>query len=118
MIVVLAAVAFSAVGAAAATDCRDPQDQTSMNICADQDRAAADRALNAAYAALLARTDKANVPKLRAAERAWVAYRDAECGFETAGSVGGTIHPLEYSGCVEVLTKAQTARLQQVLTAP
>ena len=104
--------------AAAGEDCRNPMDQTTMNICADQASRAADQVLNQTYGQVLARTDGADVPKLRAAERAWIGYRDAQCTFETAGSVGGTIHPLEYAQCVEALTKAQTARLRSAFHSP
>ncbi len=75
-----------------AQDCAKATTQAAMNICAVQSRAAADDALNAAYGALVKEPAMAGrLDKLRAAERSWVAYRDAECAFEGVG-IRGRIH--------------------------
>ncbi len=114
------AVLFAAVLLAApavAQDCKQATTQSEMNICAGQDYQKADKALNAAYANLLgALSEPGFKAKLRAAQRSWISYRDAECTFETAASEGGTIHPLEYSGCLTRLTKDRTKAVE-ALTA-
>ena len=86
--------------------------QLDMNLCAAQNRAAADEALNAAYGALVKEPSMAErLDKLRAAERSWVAFRDAECAFEGSAYEGGSMQPMVIEGCAEALTKRRTAEL-------
>jgi len=112
---------FLAAPAAAAggwdkVDCKNPQDQSSMNYCADQDYRAADKKLNAVYQKVMAALDDDGYKtKLKAAERAWMTFRDTECTFETAENEGGSIHPLVYSGCETRLTDERTKALQSYL---
>ena len=81
-------------------------DQQEMNRCAAADYQKADAELTKVYGKL----DK--TPELRAAERAWIAYRDAECAFETASNRGGSIEPMIYSGCMMTMTKQRIAVLK------
>jgi len=102
---------------AADIDCRNAMDQNTMNMCADKDYQAADKKLNELYAKLMTALDDAGYKaKLKAAEKAWIQYRDAECTFETAENEGGSIHPLVYSGCLTRLTDAHAKELQNYLT--
>ena len=48
---------------------------------------------------------------LQTAQRAWIAFRDAECTYSTADSEGGSIHPMEVSQCLTELTEARTKQL-------
>ncbi len=91
------------------------QTQTEMNVGADRGLRAADAGLNLVYRALVAKARPAGKAKLRAAQRSWLAYRDAQCAFETIGTAGGSIHPMVLSGCLEKLTRDQTARLNAQL---
>ena len=94
---------------AMAQDCNNAMSQSEMNICADRDYQKADKALNAAYADLLAVLSEPGFKsKLRAAQRSWIAFRDNECVFETADNEGGSIHPMVYSGCLTRLTKERS----------
>lgn len=104
-------------GPAAAQDCTAPQTQTDMNICAAKDFEAADKALNATYRKLRKRI-KHNADYTGAlikAQRAWIAYRDANCAFQSIGSVGGTIHPLLVAECQAGMTETRTKELQSLL---
>ena len=118
---VVAAACFAAAspaGAApafAAVDCRHAEDQAAMNVCAFQSFKAADAKLNAAYHALFAKVSPAGRTRLQAAQRAWLAYRDSQCAFETAGTADGSVHPMIVAGCMESLTQAQSARLNAQL---
>ena len=113
-LVLLAASATA--GDADDIDCSKAMNQNDMNICADKDYQASDKKLNAVYAKVMAALGDENYKtKLKAAERAWVAYRDTECAFETAENEGGSIHPLVYSGCLTKLTNARTKDLQAYL---
>lgn len=97
------------------TDCADPVDQTAMTVCANQDRQAADAELSAAYQALTAKVTLEGREKLEAARQAWIAYRDAQCDFDTFGARDGTIYPMVRSICVASLTRAQIQRLNEQL---
>ena len=49
---------------------------------------------------------------LREAERAWVAFRDADCRLESFEARGGTMQPMLYDGCRANRTRARTAELR------
>lgn len=57
-------------------------------------------------------------PALQQAQQAWLRFRDAECTFETADSVGGSIHPMLLYGCKRDLTVERTRQLERQLNCP
>jgi uncharacterized protein YecT (DUF1311 family) len=99
---------------ALAQEC-DPSDdsQIGMSICAGADYVAADAELNKTYSELMERlSDDAEGRKLlQATQRAWIAFRDAECEFSTNDSRDGSIHPMLVSNCLESLTIDRTKQL-------
>ena len=119
---VRAAVLAGAVGVAAmpvarASDCGTEATQSGANECAGQEFKAADAALNATYGQIVARlageTDARQL--LTKAQRAWVAFRDAECKFSASGAQDGSIQPMIASACQTGLTKARTEALRRYL---
>ena len=71
-----------------AVDCDNASDQATMNQCAAQQNAAADKELNALYQQITTRL-KGNPDSkklLLGAQRAWIAFRDGECKFSASGS--------------------------------
>jgi uncharacterized protein YecT (DUF1311 family) len=103
---------------ATAARCERPDTQAEMNACAARDFNAADRALNQEYARLVASIhDTGRRDRLRAAERAWIAYRDAQCAFEASAMEGGTAAPLLFSGCAAQLTRERTKELRDAREA-
>lgn len=56
--------------------------------------------------------DSVAVARLRAAQRAWVAFRDAECVLVGALN-GGSASVMASSGCFRQLTEARTRQLQE-----
>ena len=84
-------------------------DQQEMNHCAAAEYQKADAELTKIYGKL----DK--TPELRAAERAWIAYRDAECAFESASNRGGSLEPMIQTGCMTTMTKQRIAILKAAL---
>ena len=72
-------------------DCTAPVTQTDMNICAFQDYQRADAKLNAAYKKRVASLEKAQLERLRTAQRAWIAFRDAQCRYEAGVYEGGSM---------------------------
>ncbi|MCC6926501.1 MAG: DUF1311 domain-containing protein [Novosphingobium sp.] len=96
-----------------------------MNVCSFQDYQAADKALNAAWKAAQqfaqqadrdsppARKADSAVAQLLAAQRAWIAYRDAHCLALADQYRGGSIRPLIKNTCMTDLTKTRTAQLRE-----
>lgn len=78
---------------------------------------AADKALNAAYAAARTRLDDAGKAALRDEQRAWIKTRDATCSeakiaADTKGDVtGGTAMAVEVAGCKTKLTEERAKQL-------
>jgi uncharacterized protein YecT (DUF1311 family) len=93
---------------------RSDESQTGMNICAAADYKAADAKLNKAYGEMMKRlSDDAEGRKLlQAAQRAWIAFRDAQCAFSAKDSKGGSIYPMLISECLAELTTARTEQLK------
>ncbi|HEV7608647.1 MAG TPA: lysozyme inhibitor LprI family protein [Steroidobacteraceae bacterium] len=97
--------------------------QIEQNICAYEDFMAADRALNQTYQALLRKegADAHYVAKLRLAQKAWIAFRDAEleatfaCAEEGARACWGSIYPLAYNVFKTRLTDERRMRLAEIL---
>ena len=115
-------------GSANEPDCRDPQTQTEMNICAGIDYRAADRELNDVYGRvrqIVREQDDALPANLRGIEktliegqRGWIAYRDGHCGVVGAEARGGTMESLLVSSCMADLTRKRTTELQSLLQRP
>jgi uncharacterized protein YecT (DUF1311 family) len=111
----LAPVMFTSM--AFAVDCDNATDQATMNQCAAQQNAAADKELNALYQQITTRLKAEPERKklLVGAQRAWVAFRDAECKFSASGVEGGSVYPLIYSSCTTDLTKARVQTFRNYL---
>ncbi|WP_321783647.1 lysozyme inhibitor LprI family protein [Paraburkholderia sp. J94] len=103
-----------------ALDCNAPSggigpDAAQSNLqCAEQERTAADHALNGTYKKLLAnlkndpREQRFSRTQIVAAQRAWAAFRDAECEFRTSlsGSAPQWV-PVYRTQCLTELTTAR-----------
>ncbi|WP_322092205.1 lysozyme inhibitor LprI family protein [Paraburkholderia bannensis] len=85
--------------------------QLAMDECVGRAMKADDAKLNETYTALLAKVSKDGANQLRKAQRAWVAWRDAQCEFNTMGTTGGSINSSMYGLCIDELTQEQTRRL-------
>jgi uncharacterized protein YecT (DUF1311 family) len=96
--------------------CEAPDTQMAMNQCADAEVVLADGALQAAYDSLRERLGPAERKRLRTAQRAWIAYRDGWCSFQTMGVERGSAHPDVLGSCQVRLIREQTARIVHQLT--
>ncbi|RQR58250.1 DUF1311 domain-containing protein [Burkholderia sp. Bp9126] len=107
-----------AANAHAQANCTNAPDQAAMSACADRAYKKSDAELNRAYQAVTTRVrdNRPLADKLVSAQRAWVAYRDAECGFSSAGAEGGSAYPMVVSTCLDDLTKARVESLQGYLS--
>lgn len=104
----------------AACSARRP-DHSGASDCTMRANAAADRTLNALYQAALeavrhpgpdhAPYDPEMPKRLIAAGRAWVAFRDAECAYQSTVARGGTGEGYAYAACLYAETKARVQAL-------
>lgn len=107
---------LAAAGPLRAADCDKAQTQVDLNSCAEGGFRTADAALNTVYGQLLKEPAMtARLDRLKAAERAWVGYRDAECAFEGSEYEGGSMQPMVIAGCAQGLTEHRTAELKKAL---
>lgn len=98
-------------GAAAAqdVDCARAVAQQDMNWCAAEEYRAADKVLNDEWRLTIGWAREVGLEEdLRAAQRAWIAYRDAACAVEAAVWEGGSMAPLIHATCMTRLTRART----------
>lgn len=92
--------------------CDNAMTQADMNACSMQQYQAADGALNAAWAdARAVAKQRDTFDSLLAAQRAWIAFRDAQCKAVAAPYAGGSILPLIHNRCMTELTETRTAQL-------
>ena len=95
--------------------------QSEMNRCADLDARTADADLNHVYQALLAKLkgDDNATKKLRAAQRAWLVFRDAHLQelypADDKQAEYGSMFPMCYSQAATAITKERTAQLRKML---
>jgi uncharacterized protein YecT (DUF1311 family) len=68
-----------------------------------------DKKLNTAYAAVLKAAQPKQREQLRAAQRLWVQYRDANCLYGRLGE--GTIAAIEAADCMYRMTTARAEEL-------
>jgi uncharacterized protein YecT (DUF1311 family) len=128
-LVTAALLLLASAGIAHATDCKNPQSNYDMKVCAAEDLKKADADLNVAYTKALAEARKwyqstktipvyANMPDneavLRDAQRAWVTFRDANCKYQYQIYYGGSHAPLAHTLCMADMTKARTKELRQL----
>jgi uncharacterized protein YecT (DUF1311 family) len=107
------------LAAATAAPCAAAQTQLALDACWAARATHADSELNATAARADAEIRKlgADSNSLAAVQTAWVAARDATCGFETSLYEGGSIAPMIASECADRMTRARNARLQAMLDA-
>jgi uncharacterized protein YecT (DUF1311 family) len=114
-----AALTILSLQTASADECLDKaKTQADINACADKSYKAADAELNKLYKEITQRLDSDADAKKRfvAAQRNWVAFRDAECSFATSRSEGGSVYPMVYAGCLGGLTTKRVADFKQYLS--
>jgi uncharacterized protein YecT (DUF1311 family) len=105
-------------------DCDSPMTQADMNFCAASDYETADEELNTEYQSVrkvLAERDSSAdedgegaVKALLAAQRAWIAYRDANCEAVGFQARGGTMEPLLVSSCLADMSRKRTEELRSL----
>jgi uncharacterized protein YecT (DUF1311 family) len=95
-------------------NCDNAVSQLEMNRCAEQDASDADKQLNEVYQSTMKKLNAQQQNELKAAQRAWLAYRDADCEAESALYSGGSMAPMIKLACVANLTRERTKEIQRV----
>ncbi|CCF20265.1 conserved exported protein of unknown function [Pseudorhizobium banfieldiae] len=126
-LVILSAMLMAAFPATAQddpeVDCENPVTQMEMTYCAEQDFAEADEQLNAQYKVTRQAMKDwdgdamdglgSAADALLASQRAWLAFRDAQCAFYGYQARGGTVEPMLIYGCQAELTRQRTQQLKE-----
>jgi len=93
--------------------CGDQLSTPAVVECVQAKTNAADQRLNAAYKALQARVDAAQRQPLLSAQRLWVQYRDANCGFY--GAQDGSIRQVQAAECIRSMTEDRARKLEKAM---
>lgn len=83
--------------------------QGDLTGCAGKDALSADEKLNKSFQAVMCHLGPEEKAQLRAAERAWIAFRDADCAFWGGG--GGSIAPMNALQCRTALSLERAKEL-------
>lgn len=88
------------------------REKTTVDIvdCVKAATQAWDRRLNTAYQGLMQRSDPAQKDPLKAAQRLWIQYRDANCRFYASGE--GSIRQIEATECLRAMTQHRACELE------
>lgn len=123
--VLAVALLGSAITVASAQDRRRDRGHDEFGPATVQELAAADRRLNQVYQRRIAdaRADDRNDRRgrnwysqeaaLRSSERAWIAFRDAECRYLTQQDAGSRMHGALVRGCLVEQTQERTEELRE-----
>ncbi len=113
----------SPVRADDAINCNDPPDQSSMTRCAGIDYDKADKELNALWPSIKASAEDSDkgasaaeggyVKALMASQKAWLAFRDAECTWQGFQAHGGSMEPMLVNGCLAAVTRERIKQLKE-----
>lgn len=96
--------------------CPNGRTQLDMNDCAGEELARADSLLNERYQQVLRTLEQHRVEPLRAAQRAWIRFRDAECEFQASEVAGGSMEPMVQTLCVARISRKRAEELERMLS--
>ncbi len=85
-----------------------------MNLCAKQQSEKADKDINRRYRLIMQKLGEKEKALLKTAQRAWIAYRDANCKADFSLYEGGSIAPLIQFSCLEKMTTERIAELNRI----
>ena len=101
-----------------APDCSAPITQADMNRCAYEDFLAANGEQAAVLKGLAQGPAAPDRQRLRAAQKAWIAWRTSQCEFESGGSSGGSARELARWSCTAKITRERTVALDKLAHCP
>jgi uncharacterized protein YecT (DUF1311 family) len=97
-------------------DCMDRSGGVTMAMmdCIGAETQLQDDRLNRAYKALIVQLTAKRKAQLQQAQRAWITFRDANCGFYFDAE-GGTLARVVANDCVMTMTAARAKELENLL---
>ena len=95
--------------------CPDARTQQDLNLCASRAFQKADAELNKLYQQLMKDAGAGEKARLRAAQVAWLKFRDAHCEYEAFGNTGGSIYPMVHSFCLAEVTEERAKQFRDTL---
>jgi len=96
-------------------DCKDAVSTAEMRTCANELYEAADAELNRVYRQLASQLSDKRREKLKAAQQAWIAFRDKNATFVASVVEGGTMYPILEVTELTSMTKQRTEQLMAYL---
>ena len=111
VVIILTTLATSAQDQKKSDPCAEAQTQGEMNVCWGNQYKAADAKLNEVYRRFMTKLDDADKAQLKAAQAAWLKYRDTNCEFVGDQYKGGTMRPMIAAICLTDVTTNRTTEL-------
>jgi uncharacterized protein YecT (DUF1311 family) len=111
-------MALTGPAVAAVPDCSNPRTQVDLNACAYEDFLAANAAQATAQRDYDARLASADRKRWRAAQKAWIAWRTAQCQFESGAVAGGSAQEMVRWQCTARLTRERTSAIERPAVCP
>ncbi|MBV8897142.1 MAG: DUF1311 domain-containing protein [Acidobacteriaceae bacterium] len=107
-------VGFVANCLAAQGDCQNASTTAAMRACENARYEGANHKLEAAYSQLLTTLNPSRKEKLRAAESAWIQFREKNADFLASEAEGGTLAPLLRVGALADMTEERLKELTRL----
>jgi uncharacterized protein YecT (DUF1311 family) len=98
-------------------DCKEAVSTAEMRTCANERYQAADGELNRVYRQLASQLSDQRRAKLKAAQKAWIAFRDKNAAFVASVVEDGTMYPIVEVMELTATTKQRTEQLRAELKA-
>ena len=95
--------------------CANAMTQLEMNQCASDEYKKADAELNKVYQQAMLKLEPEHKEKLKAAQTAWIKFRDTHCECETFFVKNGSIEPMYRLECLKQITKNRTIQLRKLM---
>ena len=95
------------------SSCPNAMTTSDMVQCFSKAKDSSNVALAAIYDELLKKLEGDDAERLKAVQRFWTQYRDANCSAERELYEGGTAAPVAYLACLDSMTKARTEELRK-----
>lgn len=99
-----------------ADSCDSATSQAALNECAGNDYKKQDDLLNQTYKEAMKLATETQKTQLKAAQNAWIAFRDADCAFLTSGADGASVAPMVHAQCMTDKTRERTELLKSTLS--
>jgi uncharacterized protein YecT (DUF1311 family) len=100
---------------ALADACDSATSQADMNQCYGAEYKKQDDELNKTYQQVMKRANDKQKTQLKAAQNAWIAFRDADCELLSSGAETGSVYPMVHAICMADKTRERTELLKSTL---